>query len=752
MARGLRFAFLALISIGSLAATLYFVGINTVVRTLGSIHWSGIALAAALVVANSLLSLVRFRSVLRGLGFHPNWRSLFFAHSIGQVSNQIFLNIIGQSLSRAAALAADGVPFSASVIATYWERIQAAAVLFLLSLASLWYLFVNIHFDLLPAGLSLLSLLGALAATSAVVAVTALRPAGMLDQLGNHLRAASRLWPSVLITLLAHACMLGAYLSLLWGLDVMRADGAVIAALIVVMFTSSLPISFSGWGIRELSAAQALGSIGISESVAVASAVAIGLLYLFLVVVFAVISTVIVMRHRKKYAARQQAVAVASTPGIDWSNLGLIAGSVLCALLLFFQLRIPTSGSELTANIADLIALTSLGLAPYFLWTHRQTLPLPRVLLAGLAGISLVILFSLVHGYVRFGWTSWAFLNRGLGWLILLGYAATGIAVALATDRYRRVVLATFVATGTTVAVLQIGHLLAMLAGVKLSPDVFVLPLRGYAGNSNAFAVQMIMTAASAMVAYHLGIFGRRNYMLPLILSVIAIVIYFGHSRAGLGMFGIALAVMMLFPAGQARLKLLPALLWPIVALLISSELRTIYAFALQMLVQIIEFFAPNAAPGEIVSSAHINSFAMMLQVNIERQAGDLERWTSISDGWAMWLEAPIFGSGLGAFMHHYLTATGGPLIIHSVPVWLLAETGVTGLLVVGTAFLTLLHYAWRHRKQPVMAAWATGMMVALICLAAGAAVHDFFYQRSFWFLLGLFAALPNTGRTTSRT
>lgn len=735
MARGLRFTFLALISLGSLAATLYFVGIDTVVQTLGSIHWASIVLAAALVLANSLLSVVRFRSVLRGLGFHPNWRSLFFAHSIGQVSNQVFLNIIGQSLSRAAALAADGVPFSASVIATYWERIQAAAVLFLLSLVSLWYLFVNIHFDLLPAGLSLLSLLGAMLAAAVIIVITVLRPAGMLDGIPGGLRAAVRLWPSLVITLLAHACMLGAYLSLLWGLDVMRADGAVIAALIVVMFTSSLPISFSGWGIRELSAAQALGAIGVNESAAVASAVAIGLLYLFLVVMFAVISSVIVMRHRKKYAAQRPPAPVTSTPRIDWSNLGVFGGALLCALLLFFQLRIPTSSGELTANIADLIALTSLGFAPYFLWMHRHRLPLPRHLPIGLAAISLVILASLAYGYVRFGWTSWAFLNRGLGWLIILGYVTTGIAIAMTTDGQRRIILSAFVATGATIAALQMVQMLGVLSGIRFQPDVFSLPLKGYAGNTNAFAVQMIMTGAATIAAWHLGVFGRRAYLLPLILSLIGATIYFCHSRAGLGMFAIMLTSMMILPGDRRRRDLLPALLWPIAILLLSTQFHLIYGYVLQLVKQLDD----------------VSSLTEMLQVNIERQSGDLERWISITSGWEMWLQSPIFGSGLGAFMHHYLTATGGPLVIHSVPVWLLAETGLIGLFVVGATFLAVSLYAWRHRNQPGEAGWATGLLIALICIAAGAAVHDFFYQRSFWFLLGLFIVLPTTGKAETR-
>lgn len=744
MARGLRFTFLALISLGSLVATLYFVGVDTVVQTLGSIHWSSIAIAAALVVTNSLLSLVRFRSVLSGLGFHPNWRSLFFAHSIGQVSNQIFLNIIGQSLSRAAALAADGVPFSASVLATYWERIQAAAVLFLLSLASLWYLFVNIHFDLLPAGLSLLSLLGAMLVAAIVVAATVLRPAGFLNGVPGGLSAMLRQWPSLVITLLAHACMLGAYLALLRGIGVMRLDGQIISALIIVMFTSSLPISFSGWGIRELSAAQALGAIGIGESAAVASAVTIGLLYLFLVVIFAVVSTTIVMRHRKKYAA-QKAPTTAFTPGIDWGNLGVIVGALLCAVLMFFQLRMPTGSGELMVNIADLIALTSLGLAPYFLWTHRHTLPLPRLLLIGLTAVSLVLLVALAYGYSRFGWINWAFVNRGLGWLIILGYVATGFAIIMTTDRQRRIILSAFVATGVTIAILQLGLLLGVLSGIKFHPDVFSLPLKGYAGNTNAFAVQMIMTGSAAIAGWHLGLFGRRGYLLPLILSLIAASIYFCHSRAGLGMFLILLTAMMILPAGRHRRELLPALLWPIATLLLSTQFYVVYSFLLRFLTDLF------AVQGLVGDQNYVTILTNLLQVNIERQSGDLERWTSITDGWAMWLERPIFGNGLGAYMHHHLSATGGPLIIHSVPVWLLAETGLIGLLVVGATFGSLLVHAYRHVRHPAAAGWAVGLLIAMVCMAAGAAVHDFFFQRSFWFLLGLFAALPHGDRAAPR-
>ncbi|MCW0232984.1 MAG: flippase-like domain-containing protein [Ferrovibrio sp.] len=747
MARGLRTFLLALVSLGSLLATLYLVGVETVIETLRSIHWLGIVGAALLILINSLLSLLRFRSVLRGFGFSPGWRSLFFAHSIGQVSNQILLNVIGQSLSRAAALAVDGVPFSASVIATYWERIQAAAILFLLSLASLWYLFFNIHLDLAPAGLSMVSLSAALAVTSIVVAVTVLRPAGAFDNLSNRLRIVLRLWPGLLLTLFAHGCMLGAYLSLLWGLGLTQIDGGMVAALIIVMFTSSLPISFSGWGIRELSAAQALGAVGVGESTAVASAVAIGLLYLFLVVIFAAVSTAIMLRHRKKYATPQPAAATAATPTIDWSKLGLTACSLLCAMFLFFQLRIPLRSGELTANIADLIALTCLGLAPYFLWTHRRTLPLPKILLAGLTAVSAVIVFALLYGYSRFGWTNWAFFNRGFGWLIILGYVATGLSITLTgNEQHRRVILAAFVATGAATAALQLILLLTILSGVRIPHDVFSLPLQGYAGNTNAFAVQMIMTAAAAIAAHHLGIFGRRKYFLPLILSLAGSSIYFCHSRAGLGMFAIALAVMMLFPASKSRRSLLPALLWPIIAIIFSSQLYLIYGFVLAGIPKLFTSGKPA-----IADSNYVNIVTSLLQVSMERQSGDLERWTSILEGWDMWLESPLIGNGLGAYMQHRLATTGGALIIHSVPVWLLAETGLVGFCVVAGSFAGLLVYAWRLQARPTAAGWGAGLMIALVCIAAGSAVHDFFFQRSFWFLLGLFIAMPVVSKSPGK-
>ena len=39
---------------------------------------------------------------------------------------------------------------------------------------------------------------------------------------------------------------------------------------------------------------------------------------------------------------------------------------------------------------------------------------------------------------------------------------------------------------------------------------------------------------------------------------------------------------------------------------------------------------------------------------------------------------SPIFGSGLGGFLHHYQEK-----VIHNVPLWILTEMGIIGLLLI---------------------------------------------------------------------
>ena len=63
-----------------------------------------------------------------------------------------------------------------------------------------------------------------------------------------------------------------------------------------------------------------------------------------------------------------------------------------------------------------------------------------------------------------------------------------------------------------------------------------------------------------------------------------------------------------------------------------------------------------------------------------------------------MFLSHPLFGAGLGAFIGEQVRATGTPLIIHSTPVWLLAETGLVGFAVFFAAAWRIVSAEWPRR------------------------------------------------------
>lgn len=734
MSRLVRIALLALVSFGSLAAAVYLVGTGAIMSALGAIRWQGLALAALLLVGNNALAFFRFRSVLGAFGFRPELRPALFAYSVGQVSNQVLLNVIGQSLTRAAALARAGIPPGISVMATYLERLQAAVMLFAFSLIGGWYLLLQIRIDFTLGGAYLASVLGALAAVAAVNARVVLRqldiPAGSFGAVTGFV---VRSLPSLLLTLGSHACMLGAYLALLWGIGLETIDAGIVAAIVVVMFTASLPISFSGWGIRELSATQALGVVGVAPSMALAGAVAVGLLGLVLTFAFAGIAAALMVRQSLAPAQGRMAERGAGTAESAWMPSLVLGTGVLCAMLLFFQVRIPLDHGPITVNIADAVALTGLGTALILGWLRHGPLPLPRGVAIAVGLLTVVIIGSWLHGLVLFGSNSWASANRAFGWLIILGYIACGASLALERlNNSRQIIVSVLIATGATIATIQLGLLFLTLISVPVPPGAVMAPLEGYANNSNAFAFQLFVTAVAALAGRHLGLFDRREWLFRSILIILGLAICYTRSRAGLGMFAMVLVLAVLLPGTLSRRRLAADALWAMVVCVFALS-APLWLF--QLLNHVLVYLG-----------LRINAdITLQLIPYMVREGSDSERWMTLADGWQMWLANPVFGQGLGAYIESRLAAGKIAIVIHSVPVWLLAETGLAGLLVVAGVLLYFLRRGWLMRRDPASAPWGTALVILLVCASAAGTVHDLFFQRSFWFFAGLAlaAALP---------
>src|SRR5262249_48562026 len=113
----------------------------------------------------------------------------------------------------------------------------------------------------------------------------------------------------------------------------------------------------------------------------------------------------------------------------------------------------------------------------------------------------------------------------------------------------------------------------------------------------------------------------------------------------------------------------------------------------------------------------------------------------------------PVFGVGLGAFLLDRETAGLQAVVVHSVPVWFLAEMGLAGFAAYAF-FITslLLCGASALRRKD----WrAPGLLIAVTAFVLMGLVPALFCQRAFWFASGLMVRrvggvaarrLPETG------
>lgn len=727
----LRSVLYILVSAALLGAALYLVGIQTSLSALAGLKLEAGLVALLLILGNTFFVFLRFRSVLKNFGYRPNWSTSALAFIAGQISNQILLNVVGQSLSRAATLQAAKIPFGVSVVTTYWERVLAAGLLFLFALIAAFFLFLDIGIELRDGSAYLISIIAAIAIVSAVIFSAHFANPGFRSKLWGLPRRILRFWPAILLTVAAHLSMLLAYVVLLVALEPHPVSAGLICAVTIVMFSASLPISFSGWGVRELSAAHALAFVGFSSSTAIAAALAIGLLGLLITACGGVIALFLFahMHLRNKAVAPADIRDAILVDQDQWLGIAVIFAGIATAVLLFFQIQIPTANGGITANIADILALTGLGLFLLLLLRRRSVFPLQGWLIISMAALSALILLGIISGYLRFGSNNWALFNRGFGWLVILGYVSLGAMLALIPQRgVEKKLLQAFALAGVTVAAIQITLMFCSLLIIPLPREVFSTPMKAYATNSNSFAIQMVLTGISIVIASRIRLMSLRPIVYTGALAIILVAIFYTYSRVGMAMMAVLIVFMLVFASPDERRQ----------GYKTTAILGLIYLFLL---------FFPSIIAA-VTSSLPSDALSINSEVypanplEMSRAYSDNERWVTLIESWSLWLEHPVLGAGIGAYIQGRLDAGLGVLVIHSVPLWLLAETGVIGLLIATAALAAITRAAFLTMKDPATRAWGLGFLIMLTCITAASLVHDLFFQRPFWFLLGLFSAV----------
>ncbi|MEQ1796227.1 MAG: O-antigen ligase family protein [Nitrospira sp.] len=411
------------------------------------------------------------------------------------------------------------------------------------------------------------------------------------------------------------------------------------------------------------------------------------------------------------------AVAVHSVSEIEkFAAWGL---SMVVAVAVFFQAHISLPGGPINLNLADPFAVLALaGVSLHVLFTRQ--LPVWRISQFNLAlgVISLLLLLGFMHGWLEIGITQWALGGRLLGWLVLLGYLSAGylIVANVGTHGLRRFA-ETLIATAAVVVILQVVLRLLFHWGVNTGAH-FTKNFEGYAGNRNAFAFQLL--AGVALLLGYFQVYARHNFNLQrparpwifsLLLGILLAGLVWNGSRTGM-----LVGMLVLLLAGLDRLADRRMLSWGV-----------IFATLLWCVVWL------AAHQGDLSGNISVQS-------SLSSESSNLERWETLIHGLEMWRQSPVLGAGLGVFHAKSPVWAGHPQVIHSTPLWILAEFGLLGGAGFGWAFFLLARHAIRFgRTQPARRI----LLLSLLAFSIFSLAHEIFYQRIFWIVLGAVLAQP---------
>jgi hypothetical protein len=738
-----------------------------------------LALALALLLVNLALAFARFVVSFRVLGLSVPARDLPGPFFVGQVANLFPFGLVGQAAGRSAILARLGVSSSAVTFLSFAERIIALGSLSIFAAIGVGLTFGELHLD--PAspgeGPTLLATLAGAAGAFAVVVllarhalVTAFRDVARQISL-------SGLGVLLALSLVAHATMLGAFWTVLRAYTDAGALWPTLGALCVVMFVSSLPISFAGWGIRELSSVQALSAIGISDKIALATGLTIGALSTVVIVVC--IAGAVLYGGLK----RAKDTDILETPHeqvrFDEAFVLLLAFAV--AVLLPFQIKVPLENSAVVVNMADLFAMAGLAVlaGDRDIWRSLRG----AWFLKPLGLITAALAISLVVGLLKHGPTGWALVNRGVGWMVILSYFAVGQFVLRRTRAGGlETVMFASVSAFAFVCMLHIAAWCVFVSVTEIRDSLFAISQSGFAFNSNAYAFLCVYGLAIyllAMQSYEPWQGTWMRWCVPILLITSLAVCL---SRTGV-LLGALIVVCAPLISPLARKPLLLACLAGAIVRLGVPEIPNLpvrIEAARHALLDTSRNAAPSvarnvtapaqnaSATGRAAGSANLPSTTTdpaqaepapprSNQVYYRWQTGmtlkefflrtyEAERVESVRDGLAMFMGSPLLGGGLGGFLAQRAAQGKPALIIHNVPVWILAEMGIVGFTLVGGAFGLFVRGLWRRRSHP---AARVGFLMLGLFIAGGMA-HDYFYQRSFWFGFGLVVAVLTRGERRS--
>jgi len=709
----------AFVSAACLALAFTAVPKDGLVATFRTMGVTGPVLALLLVLTTLQLSVLRYLAILDTFGERIPWAVVSRAVNLGAIGSLAPISVLGQTVTRWAVLRKANVSASTTVVSSLYERLLALTVLLALGLVTTLALAVRgdfpasssagAHADRIgPISAVLAESLVALMISTVVVSWTVLRrPLRTIRKAYIGEGGFAAVSKHALLCVIMHGTTLSAYFILIQSVAPQSPSLPMLGAIILIMVTSSVPVSVGGWGFRELGALVALPLVGIGEAEALAISITVGALFTIGMGLFGVVALF--------YSPVEDGPAVMPNPGrsprISWRagrRFTVRAIALATAMLALLPIGVPVGGSTLNVTLADPLALTATllllanALSDRTSWTRRRIRLQSIFALGSLA----IVGVALANGVSRSDYDSWPFLIQGLGWIAVLAFFGAGsLSVQLMGELGLTLVLRLLVAVSCSILAVRFGLGVLVNLGYVQVLSGTPMPFVGHTGKLAGFAFTVVLLLGAVALLLRRAT-GTQALALYAAATALVLALIDAHSRGGFSI--VLLSISLGCFLGSLRAHFLGR---HVVAMLAASG---------GGLLTLIMYVGGAAGDGTLIPAA---SYPLLL--------------SSLAEAFQLAAQNPIFGAGMGAIASaSYGRDTSALPIVHPVPLWLLAELGMVGLAFFAWFFVQCALVFVRCSRTSSKMSLSFGLW-SLGAFAIYGLVDDVLYQRLFWFLLG---------------
>lgn len=341
----------------------------------------------------------------------------------------------------------------------------------------------------------------------------------------------------------------------------------------------------------------------------------------------------------------------------------------------------------------------------------------------------MVLLFfmsiALLNGYIVNGFLSnWAFVNKYVGFLILLSYIALGgWAVTNVCDGRYILSLFTSVFTGFFVLTLFVSVVAFFLQYISPFPLwISDYAWDGFMANRNAYMVVFVMAFIFIIWSY-----ADKNSLIPIWIK---------------SLFWLSMPMFFIF--NESRTGWIVAALLAVILFLKQPLLRAKSVLPLLLagcLLAYSSYYVTTNATSYVLFGRQMHYLLKMNEASgADGYIGDNRRYIAVEDGLDLFSDHnPLIGAGLGTYKPFQIEKRGEFIeIMDFTGLWLLVETGLLGLGVFCAFFIMCAWNLYRSGYVLGNSSYHRAVLVFLIMFGAMSLLHELMYTRFLWFAMGL--------------